>query len=33
MEERRSTFKFLTGKPKRKRLLKRTKGRWEDNII
>jgi hypothetical protein len=32
MEERRSTFKTLTGKPTGKRLLGRPRRRWEDNI-
>ena len=32
MEEGRSTFKNLTGKPKGKRPLGRLKHRWEDNI-
>jgi hypothetical protein len=31
MEER-SVFKILTGKPKGKRLLRRPRCRWEDNI-
>ena len=32
MEEGRSTFKILTGKPTGKRPLGRPKCRWEDNI-
>jgi hypothetical protein len=32
MEEGRSTFKILTGKPTGKRLLGRPRRRWEDNI-
>ena len=32
MEEGRSAFKILTGKPTGKRLLGRPKRRWEDNI-
>ena len=32
MEEGRSAFKILTGKPKRKRPLVRPRCRWEDNI-
>ena len=32
MEESRSTFKILTGKPTGKRPLGRPRGRWEDNI-
>ena len=32
MEENRSTFKILTGKPTGKRLLGRSRRRWEDNI-
>ena len=32
MEEGRSAFKILTGKPTRKRQLKRLSRRWEDNI-
>ena len=32
MEEGRSAFKILTGKPTRKRPLGRPKRRWEDNI-
>ena len=32
MEERRSTFKTLTGKPTGKRPLGRPRRRWEDNI-
>ena len=32
MEEGRSAFKILTGKPKGKRLLRRPRCRWEDNI-
>ena len=31
MEEGRSTFKILTGKPTRKRPLGRPRCRWEDN--
>ena len=33
MEEGRSTFKILTGKPTGKRPLGRPRRRWEDNII
>ena len=33
MEEYRSTFKILTGKPTGKRPLGRPRRRWEDNII
>ena len=32
MEEGRSTFKILTGKPTGKRSLGRPRRRWEDNI-
>ena len=32
MEEGRSAFKILTGKPTRKRRLGRPRRRWEDNI-
>ena len=32
MEEGRSAFKILTGKPTGKRPLERPKRRWEDNI-
>ena len=32
MEEGRSTFKILTGKPTGKRRLGRPRRRWEDNI-
>ena len=32
MEEGRSAFKILTGKPTGKRYLGRPKSRWEDNI-
>ena len=32
MEEGRSAFKILTGKPRGKRLLWRPRRRWEDNI-
>ena len=32
MEEGRSAFKILTGKPIGKRLLGRSRRRWEDNI-
>ena len=32
MEEGGSTFKILTGKPTRKRLLRRPRRRWEDNF-
>ena len=32
MEEDRSAFKMLTGKPKGKRFLGRPRHRWEDNI-
>ena len=32
MEESRSAFKILTGKPTGKRPLGRPKSRWEDNI-
>ena len=32
MEESRSTFKVLTGKPTGKRPLGRPRRRWEDNI-
>ena len=32
MEEGRSAFKILTGKPTGKRLFGRTRRRWEDNI-
>ena len=32
MEEGRSAFKILTGKPTRKRPLGRPKRRWQDNI-
>ena len=32
MEEGRSTFKILTGKPNGKRPLGRPRRRWEDNI-
>ena len=32
MEERRSDFKILTGKPAGKRYLGRPRRRWEDNI-
>ena len=32
MEEGRSAFKILTGKPRRKRPLRRSRRRWEDNI-
>ena len=32
MEERRSAFKILTGKPRGKRVLGRARRRWEDNI-
>jgi hypothetical protein len=32
MEEGRSAFKILTGKPRRKRTLGRPRSRWEDNI-
>ena len=32
MEEGRSAFKILIGKPTGKRTLWRPKGRWEDNI-
>ena len=32
MEEGRSVFKILTGKPTRKRHLGRSRCRWEDNI-
>ena len=32
MEEGRSAFKILTGKPRRKRHLGRPRRRWEDNI-
>ena len=33
MEEGRSAFKILTGKPSGKRPLVRPRRRWEDNII
>ena len=33
MEEGRSAYKILTGKPTGKRLLGRSRRRWEDNII
>ena len=32
MEEGRSVFKILTGKPKGKKRLGRPRRRWEDNI-
>ena len=32
MEEGRSAFKILTGKPTEKRLLGRPRRRWKDNI-
>ena len=32
MEEGRSAFKIVTGKPAGKRLLRRPRRRWEDNI-
>ena len=32
MEEGRSVLKILTGKPKGKRPLERSRRRWEDNI-
>ena len=32
MEEGRSAFKILTGKPAGKKLLGRSRRRWEDNI-
>ena len=32
MEEGKNVFKFLTGKPTRKRPLGRPRRRWEDNI-
>ena len=32
MEEGRSAFKILTGKPTRKRPLGRPRRRWEDNV-
>jgi hypothetical protein len=32
MEKDRNTFKILIGKPTRKRLLGRSRCRWEDNI-
>ena len=32
MEESRSAFKILTGKPTGKRFLERSKHKWEDNI-
>ena len=32
MEEGKSAFKFLTGKPTGKRLLEKPRRRWEDNI-
>ena len=32
MEEGRSDFSFLTGKPTGKRLLGRPRRRWEDNV-
>ena len=32
MEESRSVFKILTGKPTGKRPLGRARGRWENNI-
>ena len=32
MEEGRSAFKILSGKPTGKRLLGRSRRRWEDNI-
>ena len=32
MEEGKSAFKILTGKPTGKRLLGRSRRRWEDNI-
>ena len=32
MEEGRSVFNILTGKPTRKRPLERPRRRWEDNI-
>ena len=32
MEEVKSAFKILTGKPTGKRLLRRPRCRWEDNI-
>ena len=32
MEEGRSVFKILTGKPKGKRTLRGARRRWEDNI-
>ena len=32
MEEGRSAFKILAGKPTGKRLLARTRRKWEDNI-
>jgi hypothetical protein len=32
MEESKSTFKIVTGKPPEKRLLGRPRCRWEDNI-
>ena len=32
MEEGRSAFKIITGKPTGKRPLGRPRGRWEDNI-
>ena len=33
MDEGRSAFKILTGKPTGKRPLERPRRRWEDNII
>ena len=32
IEEGRSAFKIITGKPTEKRLLERPRRRWEDNI-
>jgi hypothetical protein len=32
MGERRGTYRFLVGKPERKRPLRRTNCRWDDNI-
>jgi len=32
MGERRGVYRFLVGKPERKRTLRRSRHRWEDNI-
>jgi hypothetical protein len=32
MTERRGVYRFLVGKPEGKRILGRTRRRWEDNI-